>query len=226
MINLVILDGNELGRIGLETVFNSRRDVMRLASCSNFEEFENLTSCHQFDVVLLDYSSKGFSISSVSKIKKLMPSVQIVAITAQQNVISIQHALQAGIIGYVKKSCSAQEIYDSVVASSAGNPFFCGEIVKLLEDSGIPIEKLTEGQDSCDPVMISKRELEIIQLIASGYSNPQIAKQLFLSNHTVNAHKKNIFSKLGVNHTTGVVMYAVKNQIINPDEFVFTTDIN
>ena len=226
MIRLLILDGNELGRIGLHQIFEEEHGILSVDLCSSMMDFEEATLKNDHNVVLMDYTSKGFSIVDVRTIRKFLPDAAIIAITPEQNYITVQHALQTGINGYVKKSCSIQEIKDAVHECSEGNPFFCGEIIKTLEDNGIPVERLKQGEDVCDPVIISQRELEIIQLIARGYSNPKIADKLFLSNHTVNAHKKNIFAKLGVNNTTGVVMYAVKNEIINPDEYLFSTDIN
>ena len=75
---------------------------------------------------------------------------------------------------------------------------------------------------SCEPVVISDRELEVIKLIAEGYTNVEIAEKLFLSPHTVNTHRKNIMQKLGVNNTAAIVMYAVKSQLVSPNKFLFS----
>jgi DNA-binding CsgD family transcriptional regulator len=75
---------------------------------------------------------------------------------------------------------------------------------------------------NCEPVSISDRELEIIKLIAEGYTNNEIAEKLFLSHHTVNTHRKNILQKLGVNNTASIVMYAVKTQLVSPNKFLFS----
>jgi DNA-binding CsgD family transcriptional regulator len=70
-------------------------------------------------------------------------------------------------------------------------------------------------------VNISERELEIIKLIAEGYTNVEIAEKLFLSPHTVNTHRKNILQKLGINNTAAIVMYAVKTNLVSPNKFLF-----
>ena len=77
---------------------------------------------------------------------------------------------------------------------------------------------------SCEAVIISKRECEIITLIAEGFTNQQIAEKLFLSSHTVNTHRKNIMAKLGVKNTAGIVMYAIKTNLTSPNKFLFTAD--
>ena len=72
-----------------------------------------------------------------------------------------------------------------------------------------------------NPVSLSDRELQIIRFIAEGYTNSQIAAIVYLSNHTVNTHRKNIMKKLGVNNTAGIVMYAVNEQMVTPNQFSF-----
>jgi DNA-binding NarL/FixJ family response regulator len=73
--------------------------------------------------------------------------------------------------------------------------------------------------------VLSERENEIIILIAEGLTNEQIAEQLFLSKHTINTHRKNIMSKLGVKNTAGIVMYAVKMNLISPNKFLFAPTV-
>ena len=77
---------------------------------------------------------------------------------------------------------------------------------------------------SCEPVLLSERENQIIVFIAEGKTNAQIAETLFLSNHTINTHRKNIMAKLGVKNTAGIVMYAVKTELISPNKFLFAAD--
>ena len=79
---------------------------------------------------------------------------------------------------------------------------------------------------SCEAVILSDRENEIIKLIAEGLTNAQIAEQLFLSNHTINTHRKNIMAKLGVKNTAGIVIYAVKTNLVSPNKFLFAADSN
>lgn len=77
---------------------------------------------------------------------------------------------------------------------------------------------------SCEGVKISNRETEIISLISDGLSNKQIAEKLFLSVHTVTTHRKKIMSKLGVNNTAGLVLFAIKNNIVSPNHLLFNTN--
>ena len=77
---------------------------------------------------------------------------------------------------------------------------------------------------SCDPIHLSGRETEVLELIAEGMTNGQVADKLFLSAHTVTTHRKNIMSKLGVNNTAAIVMYAVKTGLVSPNKFLFQAE--
>ena len=94
-----------------------------------------------------------------------------------------------------------------------------------MRDENVNIKKISFNSLKSGPVQLSNRELQIIQFIAEGYTNSQIAAIVYLSNHTINTHRKNIMKKLGVNNTAGIVMYAVKNEMVSPGQFSFRKTI-
>ena len=108
--------------------------------------------------------------------------------------------------------------------TAKGEKFFCGTILETIQDANLDVDDIDTGSFSCEAVVISKRECEIITLIAEGFTNAQIADKLFLSAHTINTHRKNIMAKLGVKNTAGIVMYAVKTNLTTPNKFLFTAD--
>jgi DNA-binding NarL/FixJ family response regulator len=148
----------------------------------------------------------------------------MLAITPEQSAQVLVDALRSGVTSYVKKDCSFPEILEAVKATNDGNKFFCGEILETIQEENLNVEDIEMDNFTCDPVLISKRESEVISMIAEGFTNAQIAEKLFLSAHTVNTHRKNIMSKLGVKNTAGIVMYAVKTNLISPNKFLFTAD--
>lgn len=105
-----------------------------------------------------------------------------------------------------------------------GNQFFCGQILETIQRANIDVEDINLENFSCEPVVLSERELEIIVKIAEGFTNGQIAELLHLSTHTVNTHRKNIMAKLGVKNTAGIVMYAVKSNLVSPNKFLFASE--
>ena len=90
----------------------------------------------------------------------------------------------------------------------------------MLKDKETSDMTRTEGV-SCDGIKLSAREVEIVQLVAEGMSNKEIAEKIFLSVHTVTTHRRNIMSKLGVNNTAGLVMFAIRQNLIETSKFLF-----
>jgi DNA-binding NarL/FixJ family response regulator len=223
-MKLIIADGNELVRIGLSTLFKLQTDIEVIAESTTGKDLLDQVKCFPPDIILLDYTAKGFEIDIVPKIFKVNPSIQIVSITNDPTAQSIIHALRAGVRSCVKKDCDLSEIVDAVNETFSGNAFFCGEIVNTIRKSNINIDNLDLGDFSCEPIILSERELEIAKWIAEGSTNQEIAEALFLSAHTVNTHRKNLMAKLGVKNTAGIVLYAVKMNLVSPNKFLFAQE--
>ena len=225
-MKLVLADSNELIRIGLRTVINSQLKIDIVGGAINNEDLFKLISSFETDIVLIDYTSPGFSIDVIPKIVSSFPFVKFVAITPEQSAQTLVDALRSGVSSYVKKDCDISEIINAIKETKQGNKFFCGQVLETIQRASINVEDIDFASFSCEPVLLSERENEIIVYIAEGQTNAQIAEGLFLSNHTVNTHRKNIMSKLGVKNTAGIVMYAVKTQLVSPNKFLFANKEN
>lgn len=220
-INLIIADSNQLIRFGLRSVFKSMQGFSVVAEVANQDELAECLKSFETDVVIIDFASFGFSVDCIPALRKMHPNLHFVAITGEQSALTIISALKAGIASYIKKDCDIQEIISAVQETGAGGRFFCGQILETLRKEDIDPEDSAIREFTCEPVNLSVRELEVITLIAEGYTNIEIAEKLFLSNHTVNTHRKNIMNKLGVNNTASIVMYAVKTNLVSPNRFLF-----
>ena len=226
MIRLLLADYSDLSRIGLKTIFEPNKDIQVVGEVKSNEELKEFISTKEVDVVMIDYTSNNFNIEVVSECKSIRPSIHFIAITPLQSREVLINAIRHGIKSYIKKDCDEQEILDSIPSTAKGDKFFCGRILETIQRNDINIEHLDYEPLSCLPVSLSQRELEIIQLIAEGMTNAQIAENLFISTHTVNTHRKNIMQKLGVNNTAAIVMYAVKYRLVSPSEFNFSTSLD
>jgi DNA-binding NarL/FixJ family response regulator len=221
-VSLVIADSNIIVRCGLGSIFSQDTTVHVIGEATNeVNLFELLQSFHP-SVVLIDFLAPGFTVETVAQIRANYPKTRVVAITTEQSAHTIVNALKAGVDSYIKKDCDLHEIIDSVKETGSGGQFFCGQILEAIRAESIDLEGLELREFNCEPVTVSPRELEVIRLIAEGYTNVQIAEKLFLSTHTVNTHRKNIMQKLGVNNTAAIVMYAVKTQLVSPNKFLFS----
>jgi DNA-binding NarL/FixJ family response regulator len=224
VINLVLADSNELIRIGLRTIFKGTPNIQILGEAETTEELISQVKAFSPNVVLIDYTSKGFSIDAIPAILTISPAIKVIAITPEQSAQTLIHAVKSGVMSYVKKDCSLSEITDAVKETHAGNKFFCGQILETIQGEGINVDEIAEFEFSCEPISLSEREIEVITLIAEGLTNVEISDKLFLSKHTVNTHRKNIMAKLGVKNTAGIVMFAVKQKYTTPNKYLFAAE--
>ena len=220
-MTIVLADSNDLVRAGLRSIIATQTDLSIVGEATSNEELIEQLKSFQTEIVLIDFTSIGFNIDVISKIQKLNPAIKFIAITPEQNAQTLVDALRLGVMSYVKKDCELSEIVNAVTDTNHGNNFFCGQILETIQKAEIDVNDLDFDSFSCEAVILSQRENEIIKLVAEGNTNGKIAELLFLSNHTVNTHRKNIMSKLGVKNTAGIVMYAVKMNIVSPNKFLF-----
>lgn len=218
---LLIADSNRLIRLALEVLFEKEGDIEIVGEANSAEELKRMLIGIGADVVLIDFTSREFSIDIIPECHKIKPEVRFVAITPDQSGSTLVNALRAGVTSYVKKDCDFNEIVSSVRETSRGGTFFCGQVLDTIRRESIDLDDLEDAAYNCDPVMLSAREKEIIRLVAEGLTNGQIAERLFLSPHTITTHRKNIMQKLGVNNTASIVLYAVKSNLINTNKFFF-----
>jgi DNA-binding NarL/FixJ family response regulator len=220
-VKVILADSNDLVRVGLRTVLNSYGPIKIVGEARDNEELVDQIKNFGASVVVIDYTSPGFDIDIIPKTLLVNKDVRFLAITPDQSAQTLVNALRSGVTSYVKKDCELSEIQNAVEETGRGNKFFCGQILETIQKASIDVNDIDFDSFSCEPVILSERENEIITLIAEGLTNAQIAEQLFLSNHTINTHRKNIMSKLGVKNTAGIVMYAVKTQLVSPNKFLF-----
>ena len=218
--NIVIADNSELILNGLKCILQPLVGE-KIFSFTKYALLKEYLKATKNVLLIIDYTARGFSLNKVVELKNKYPKMLVMALTPYTNAQTIVQAVEAGIESHIKKECSVEEIKDAFNATSGGSKFFCNDIVAQMRKENINPKNIDFKSLDPNPVSLSDRELQIIQFIAEGYTNSQIAAIVYLSNHTVNTHRKNIMKKLGVNNTAGIVMYAVKEQMVTPNQFSF-----
>ena len=221
---LAIADSSALFRLGVRNMVRQIEGIDVVGEASNATDLTGLVKSFSPDVVVVDFLSDGFDIDAVRAVKATRPETRVLAITAQQSGHTLVNALKAGVDSYIKKDCDLGEVEDAIRETSNGGTFFCGQILDRIRRESIDVNELESLPFSCDPIHLSGRETEVLELIAEGMTNGQVADKLFLSAHTVTTHRKNIMSKLGVNNTAAIVMYAVKTGLVSPNKFLFQAE--
>ncbi len=218
-IKIVVAGDNYLFTKGMECLIEESLLFELAGTVLNEIELIDKLSNKQADVLAIDISSIGWSEDILKRVMKYVPGLKVLAFNTvkQRNEISV--VLGSGVTSYLLLCCDKAEITEALLKTAKGERFLCGKVLNALIN--IPKREL-DGHDAgcplysvCAGVNISEREMEIIRYVSEGLSNQEIADKLFLSVHTVNTHRKNIMSKLGINNTAGLVMYAVRNQLVS-----------
>lgn len=218
-IKITIADSHFLSRKGLVVLLNENADFVLLAEALSTSDLINQSKFYKPDLIIIDYTSVNYSLEGLQQIVKKYPKAKLLAITELQSNEIISKGLKIGVTSHLLKDCDQDEIIEAIYKTSKGEKFICGKIANALLN-----EKSTNIPEySCQGMNISDREMEIITLIAEGYSNKEVADKLFLSTHTVTTHRKNIMNKLGVNNTAGLVLFAVRENLVSPNHFLFSS---
>jgi DNA-binding NarL/FixJ family response regulator len=214
-VDIIIADSHYLSRKGLAMILDENPDFTLLAQAANMTELIALSNVHHPKVIIVDYTSTNFNIDHIETIATKFPHANLLAITELHGNRSIAKSLITGITSHLLKECEEDEVIEAIYKTAIGERFMCGKITSTVLDGN-------NGGASCEGSNISDREMEIIALIAEGYSNKEVADKLFLSTHTITTHRKNIMNKLGVNNTAGLVLFAVRENLVSPNHFLFS----
>ncbi len=206
-IRLIFAEDHEMVRIGIRHLLKVRKDIEIVAEATNGKEAVEYAVQHEPDIVLLDLLMPEMDgIAATELIKRKLPETIVLILTSYEEQDYLVNALQAGADGYLSKEVSAPELGNAIEAALNNKQVFSPSILDLLQGRH-PAKGLGAGES----VSLTKREQEILQLVAQGMTSQQIAEQLFISPRTVETHRANLMEKLGVNNTAGLVRFALLN---------------
>lgn len=188
MINILIADNQTLTREGVKAVLLTLPDVKILGQVEDLNELEIMITQFAPNVIIIDHNYRDhFNTDDIKYIHTKFPASRLLILSNTQNREEILDLIDAGINNYIFKECSVDDLVGAVYATVKGERFFCEDTRQIIADE----------QPAIEIANLSSREAEIVQLIAAGMTNKEIAERLFLSIHTVKTHRKNIIKKLG-----------------------------
>jgi len=210
-IRLLIVDDHKVVRNGLQVFISLYDDIEVVGEARNGQQAVEQCATHQPDVVLMDMVMPVMDGPTATRlIREQFPKVQVVALTSFDEEEIVQRAIEAGAVGYLYKDVEEDELIDAIRSAREGRPVLAPEAMKALMDRTVaPVES-----PAVEP--LTKREREVLSLVAQGMTNPQIAEQLVISTSTVQFHVHNILSKLGVGTRTEAVAMAIQSKLIEP----------
>jgi NarL family two-component system response regulator LiaR len=209
-IRLLIVDDHKVVRNGLQVFISLYDDIEVVGEARNGQQAVEQCATHQPDVVLMDMVMPVMDGPTATRlIREQFPQVQVVALTSFDEEEIVQRAIEAGAVGYLYKDVEEDELIDAIRSAREGRPVLAPEAMKALMDRTVaPVEL-----PAVEP--LTKREREVLSLVAQGMTNPQIAEQLVISTSTVQFHVHNILGKLGVGTRTEAVAMAIQSKLID-----------
>lgn len=212
-IKLFILDDHQMLIDGLKSLLETEKAYEFIGSAQNGVEALELILKNIPDIVLSDINMPVMNgIDFTKELKKIYPQIKVIALSMFNEKEPISAMLAAGASGYILKNTGKEELLNALQKVASGGMFLSDEVaVEIMKSMQQPNDK-----NSVSPqIHITKREKEIIQLIAKEYSNAQIAEQLFISERTVETHRKNIFHKVNTKTVVGLIKFAIENKLID-----------
>jgi two-component system, NarL family, response regulator NreC len=214
MIRVLIADDHGVVRKGLRFLLSQDADIEVVGEAEDGREAVRVASETDPHVVILDIAMPQLNgLDAAAQISKQHPRTGVILLSMHSDEEFVVRALTAGAKGYLLKDSAEPDIVRAVHAVAAGKTFFSPAIAHtLLEDYMRRLQQ--EGlQDRYD--LLTDREREVLQLLAEGRSNKEVAGILNLSVHTVDTHRSNFMQKLGLHNTAEIVIYAMRKKIIS-----------
>ena len=203
-IRIIIADDHEISRIGIRRLVASANDIEVVAEAVNGSQTIDLARTLKPDVILMDVLMPQVSgIEAAQSIKNDNQDTYVIMLSSAEDAKSVERAMYAGADGYYSKEVTSKELIEGIRNVTLGERVFSRSILAQLEG------KQADVQKDEPPVSLTKREEEIVTLVAKGLTSQEIGKKLFISPRTVETHRARIMDKLGVNNAAGLVRFAL-----------------
>ena len=212
MLRVVIADDHDLFREGLRQLLETVEDIAVVGEASNGHQACKLVMEHKPDVVLMDISMPEMDgIQATEYIVQRYPETHVVVLTMYTDDEYAIHAIRAGAKGYLLKESAPDELVKAIREVCRGGYYFSQALHGFMAQS--LQNRVQSSFIQADSNPLTSKEREIVQLIAEGLANKQIARELKISVNTVHAHRNNISRKLDIHKQTDLVRYAIKEKI-------------
>lgn len=214
-IKVILADDHELFRDGFSVMLKKQPDIELIAEAENGEQLLQLTHELQPEVVVTDIKMpKADGIEVMHRMKKELPHIGVIALTNYDEESLLVEMLEAGAKGFLLKSANKEEIVEAIKKVYHEKTAYCqqtnAKLAQLIANSSFrPYRKKKK-------VEFTEREKTIIQLICKGFTNREIAAQIFLSKRTIEANRETIMEKMEVESIAGLICYAISHALYQP----------
>jgi DNA-binding NarL/FixJ family response regulator len=217
-IGVMLAEDHRTLREGLKMLLEVEGDIQVVAEAESGKEAVATAQSTKCDVVLMDIALVGLDgIEATRLLRQQAPQIAIVMLSAHPEVHLVRAALEAGALGYLLKRATGNELREAVRAASKQTPYFSAEVMRAVKErtrTPPPRTQPDPTRAENPEVALTDREYEILQLIASGHSNREIAEILRLSVKTIETHRMHLMEKLDIHDVASLTRYAIRKGMI------------
>ena len=211
---VLLADDHTVVRQGLRALLTAESDIEIVAEAETGRQAVQLVKNHKPDVVVMDIAMPLLNgLEATRQIIRDVPSSRVLILSSYSDDEYVHQSTEAGAVGYLLKQAAVTDLVKAIREAKKGNAFFSPAVSKRLMQHyretlirGVPVKKRTD--------LLTSREVEVLQLIAEGKPNKQIAAELSLSIKTVEKHRQQLMNKLGIHDIAGLTRYAIAKGII------------
>jgi DNA-binding NarL/FixJ family response regulator len=212
MLRLVLADDHGVLRAGLRALLNGETDMQVVGEAESAEELEHLVRTLQPELAVVDVRMPGGGLTAVRRIKLELPALKVLVLSQYDDPAYLREALAAGAAGYALKRSSGRELIEAIRSVGRGEAYLHPSLTKVLvEASWGPLARAIEP--AAEP--LSEREVQVVRLVARGYTADEIADRLAIGVRTVKTYKTRAMDKLGVTSRTALVEYALEHGLLD-----------
>jgi DNA-binding NarL/FixJ family response regulator len=210
-ISVVIVDDFELSRVGLRYMLKRISIVESVEEAVDGKQFFAIAKKNEPDLVLMDVQLEYESgIDITQQLLSQYPDTFVIAITASKDIQHFTEMMEAGASGFLLKNVTHEELEQAINEVLAGNLYFSKEFLSAAK-------KLLPNKGRAVKIKLSDREKEVLKHICLGFSNQEIADELGLSSHTIDAHRKNLLHKTGAKNTASMITLSIQEGLVELD---------
>jgi two-component system, NarL family, response regulator NreC len=213
-VKVLIADDHGVVRKGLRLLLEEHSELEVVGEAANGREVVKLAADLSPDIILMDVAMPLLNgIEAAEQIRKVNSDIGIVMLTMHADESYVLRALNVGVKGYLLKESAEEDLFRAVKAVSQGKPFFSPAITQTLLEDYMRVLKQEGLSDTFE--LLTPREKEVLQLLAEGKTNKDVAAILDVSLYTVESHRTNLMQKLNLHNTAEIVLYAVRKNLVH-----------